>query len=199
MEVTVWYDHVCPWAYAGRSRTKLLQDRGLVVVSRAFELHPELPPEGRPVRAGSRLDRVLDHIADECAAAGLPFTKPTRSPNTRSVLLVAEVVRAHTPHAFAAVDAALARAQWVEGRPIDDPAEVAAILTASGVDPSAVEERIASGEGDQLLDESMRAAREVGVTGTPAWRIGELTIPGLQPTAQFERWVDRLLGRRNGP
>lgn len=197
MEVTAWSDHVCPWAYAGRSRTQLLRRRGLGVVVRAFELHPELPPEGRPVRPGGRLDRVFDHIAVECAAVGLPFRKPDRSPNTHRALALSELVRVHVPERFDQLDDALARAHWVEGRPIDDPDVVRQLLRGCRLDPAPLEDRLADGEGDRLLEASMAAARDVGVTGTPAWRIGELTIPGLQPVEQFERWVDRVL--RRGP
>ena len=35
---------------------------------------------------------------------------------------------------------------------------------------------------------------DVEVTATPAWRIGELTITGLHPLGQFQRWAGRILG-----
>ncbi len=195
----MWNDYICPWAYAARPLTEWLQnaasERGIEVVTRSFELHPELPLEGAPVRPGGRLDRVFDHIAEQCEANGMAFTKPTRSPNSRSVLERAEIVNAHWPDAFAAFDRRLAAAHWVEGLAIDDPAVVAAIATSAGVDPTALDQLATEGVGAALLAESHALAAEVGAAATPSWLVGELVITGLHPEAQFHRWMTRLLDR----
>src|SRR3954469_21890874 len=47
MHATVWSDYICPWAYLGRDRTNLLRALGVTVMPQPYELHPELPPEGR--------------------------------------------------------------------------------------------------------------------------------------------------------
>src|SRR5262245_17653644 len=113
MQAVLWRDHLCPWCYLGRDRTALLESLGVTVDVRSYELHPEIPPEGRAVRPDGRFAAVLDHIAAECEAVGLPFRRPSRIPNTRRVLEVAELVRARAPEAFPVVDAAFYDAQWV--------------------------------------------------------------------------------------
>lgn len=186
MQALLWRDYLCPWCYLGRDRTALLESLGVTVDVRSYELHPEVPPEGRPVRPDGRFAGVLDHIAAECEAVGLPFRRPSRIPNTRRVLEVAEVVRATAPGAFPAVDAAFYDAQWVHDEDLGDPAVVDRILAAAGV-------RVDPDDGALLVEEAMAEAREHDVTGTPAWWVDDrLLIPGVQDRTTLERWVKRL-------
>ena len=192
--MTLWNDYICPWAYAARPHTAWLRSSGIDVTVRSYELHPNLPSKGRPVRPGGRLDLVFDHIAEECKTAGLEFNKPTRSPNTHRLLGITELVALHHPNVFERVDEAIARAHWFDGLAIDDFDVIDAILRRYGIDTAALLDREADGEGNRLLEESMAAALEVEVTATPAWRVGELTITGLHRLDQFQRWTGRILG-----
>ncbi|MEM7340698.1 MAG: DsbA family protein [Actinomycetota bacterium] len=198
--VTVWTDYICPWAYGARHQTEWLRGQGVEVRLRAYELHPEIPPEGRPVRPGGRLDGVFDHIAEECATRNQPFVKPTFTPNSHLVLEVLELVVAHHPNAVADLDDALATAYWVDGSPIDDRDSLRRHTdTVLGQEASAtLWGRWADGEGQRLLEAGRDEAHELGVTATPAWRIGELTVTGLHPDAQFERWMTRVIERTAG-
>lgn len=196
----MWFDYVCPWAYLGRDRTRLMRDLGLEVTLRPYELHPEIPREGVPVRPGGRLDRVLDHIGAECAADGIPFTKPTVSRNSRLALETVEVVRAGWPDAFAGLDEAISAASWVDGLDIARWEVLAPLVEAAGAPVDDVFDGVADGVGTAALAASMAEARERGVTATPAWWVDDvLLIPGAQPREAVERWVTRLLARRSDP
>ena len=135
MRAIVWRDYLCPWCYLGRDRTALMESLGVEVTPMSYELHPDVPMRGHPIRPGGRLDRVLDHVAAECEAAGLPMNKPRRSPNTRRVLELAELLRLREPAAFVQFDAACYRAHWIEGRDLGDPDELRALVRAAGADP----------------------------------------------------------------
>ncbi len=196
MHAVLWSDYICPWCYLGRDRTALMRSLGVTVTQRPFELHPELPPEGRPHRPGGRLDRVLDMIGAECAELGMPFTKPTRTPNSRRALETAEVVRIHAPDAFEALDDALFRTHWVDAGDLGDRATLDSLVAASGADPTAIAELVADGVGAKVLTDAMVDAREHGVTATPAWLVDDvLLIPGAQPREAIERWVTKLAAR----
>lgn len=207
MHITVWNDYICPWAYAARPQTAWLRDQvaakeakngdpGNVTVEisvRSFELHPDLPLEGSEVRPGGRLDKVFDHIAEECAKREQPFSKPTRTPNSHRILALAELVNLHHPETFLSFDEAVARAYWVEGRAIDDSNEVAELLGGLGLDRSLMAE--VDDLGDELLAKARAAAMDVGATATPSWQINDLVVTGLHDDAQFQRWVGRILER----
>ena len=47
VEAVVWSDYLCPWCYVGRDRTAAIEDLGVQVTPLPYELHPEIPPEGR--------------------------------------------------------------------------------------------------------------------------------------------------------
>ncbi len=193
--VTVWNDYICPWAYAARPHTDWLRANGIEVDMRFYELHPNIGPEGRATRPGGRLDQVFDHIASECAKVDLDFNKPDRTPNSHHCLEIMELVRLHHQPSLAELDEAMARAHWVDGLALDDPTVVAQIVSEvlGAEEAAALNERVAEGEGTRLLAESRDTALDLGVTATPAWRIGELTITGLHAPEQFQRWAGRVL------
>ncbi len=198
MHITVWNDYICPWAYAARPQTAWLRSRveaaGLGTVTvRSFELHPDIPLEGRTNRPGGRLDQVFDHIASECASRDQAFVKPRRTPNSHAILALAELVSVRYPDNFVAFDDAVASAHWVDAAAIDDPAVVRRVLTNAGLDADDLTGEAAIAEGERLLAEARAAAMDVGATATPSWQIGDLVVTGLHDDAQFQRWVRRIL------
>jgi len=196
MDAIAWSDYLCPWAYLGRDRTALLRDLGVEVTVQAFELHPEIPPEGVAVRPGGRLDQVFAVIGAECAECDIDFNPPTRSPNTRAVLETAEVVRLHAPGSFAAFDESAARAHWVEGADLGDRDLVRQLVADAGAPADEIADLVADGAGTAALAASMAQARSVGVTATPAWWVNDaLLIPGAQPRDTLQRWITRMLER----
>jgi predicted DsbA family dithiol-disulfide isomerase len=196
VRAVLWSDYICPWCYLGQDRTALLRELGVEVDQRAFDLHPETPPEGRQVRPGGRLESVLARIGRECADAGLPFVVPGRLPRSRLALETAEVVRTAHPSALTALDARLFRAVFVEGGDISDPGVVHDLVTAAGAPADEVAAAVADGVGTRALEAAMAEAREAGVAATPSWLVdGALLIPGALPRDQIRRWVERMRAR----
>lgn len=150
-----------------------------------FELHPEIPSEGRPL--GRRAGEYYGRVAAECDAAGLPFVAPTRLPNTRRVLESAEWVRIHQPEVFGALHDRLFRAHFVDGDDIGDAATVDALLAVCGADASTARDAVDRGVMRPVVDTSIAKAFEAGVTGTPAWLVGDFVVPGVQPRPFYER------------
>jgi predicted DsbA family dithiol-disulfide isomerase len=192
----VWTDYLCPWCYLGHDRTRLMRDLGVDVTPRPFELHPEIPIDGRAIRPDGRLSRLFDRIEAECDELGLPFLRPQRVPNSRRALETAELVRLHAPECFPTLDESLFRAHWVEGLDLGDPDVLDRLVIEAGAPLDDVHRRRERGEGDRAVESSMTEAREHGITSTPTWLVGDgLLIPGAQPRDTIERWVVRLMAR----
>ncbi len=196
MRAVLWRDYLCPWCWLGRDRTALLTELGVTVDARSYDLHPEIPAEGRAVRPDGRFAALLARIDAEAEVVGLPLRVPSRIGNTRLALETVELVRVHWPEAFTGVDVAFYEAQWLHDRDLGDPAVVDAVLAAHGVDPTAVAARRHDGEGARALAAAMDEARQHDVTGTPAWWVADrLLIPGVQDRDTLERWIRRLAER----
>jgi predicted DsbA family dithiol-disulfide isomerase len=196
LEAIVWTDYLCPWCWLGRSQTALLEDLGVAVTPRPFELHPDLPAEGRPVRADGRLASVYARIGAECAARGLPFNPPKRVSRSRRALETSEVVRAIARDQFAELDDSLYRAVFVDGDDIADQRVLDARVENAGLDAADIRARVDDGQGRAAVDDSMRDAYEHGVAATPTWLVaGTLLVPGIQPPEVVERWIGRLRER----
>ena len=199
MHAVVWSDYICPWAYLGRDRTALLRSLGVAVVSMPYELHPDIPPQGRAVRPDGRMARVYAAIADECAEAGMVLRPPSHVPNSGRALATAEVTRAHDPTRFDAMDAALFAAHFVEGRDIGDPDVLDDIVEGAGLPARDIRTLVDRGDGRQSVAASMTHAHDNGVAATPAWLFGAdgdgLVLPGVQPRELYERIVTRLRAR----
>ncbi|HWJ64515.1 MAG TPA: DsbA family protein [Acidimicrobiales bacterium] len=196
MEATCWSDYLCPWCYVGQDRSAQMAALGLVVVHRPYELHPEIPPEGRAIRPDGRLAATFARIAAECEAIGLPFRPPVRMPNTRRALETAEWVRVHHADAADALHAALFDAHFATGLAIDDPDVLDQIVGDAGASVLEVREAIADGRASALVDASMAEARSAGVSSTPTWVLNDgFTIPGALDRATLDRWITKIVAR----
>jgi predicted DsbA family dithiol-disulfide isomerase len=194
--IMVWSDYLCPWCYLGLDRERQLEELGLEVVIRPFELHREIPLDGRELRDGGRTAMVFDHVGRECEAVGLPFRRPARSPNTRAVLGAAEHVRLTQPDVFPALHRALFRAHFAEGRDLGDAAVVDELIASCGGDPAAVRCAVDDGTAQQALERSMAEAWDHEVTGTPAFLLPSgFVIPGVQDRETMARIAQRTLER----
>ena len=191
--MTVWSDYLCPWCYLGLDREAQLQELGVDVVVRPYELHPEIPIEGRAIRDDGRTAAVFDHVGRECESVGLPFRRPARSPNTCAVLAAAEHVRRTQPHAFPALHRALFAAHFVEARDIGDADVVDELIRSCGGDPAPVRTAVDTGVAQEALAASMAEAWDHEVTGTPAFLLPSgFVIPGVQDRETMERIVERM-------
>ena len=198
MEATCWSDYLCPWCYLGQSRSALMERLGVTVVHLPFELHPEIPPAGRPIRIDGRLAPTFARVAEECEAIGLPWRAPTRMPNTRRALETAEWVRVHHREAAPALHAAIFDAHMARGLAIDDPDVLDRLAERSQAPARDVRAAVEAGEASPLVDASMEAARVAGVSSTPTWVLDDgFQIPGALDAATLERWVTKIVARRS--
>ena len=195
VQAVVWSDYLCPWCYVGQARTALLERLGVSVVPLPYELHPELPAEGREVSDRARLR--YEHMARLAEEAGLPFRIPDRVPNTRDAHRALLWARATLPaQAVDALHRALFDAMFVAGAFLGDPAVVDEHLACIGADPVAYRAAVADGALDQAVTAAREDAIDAGATGAPAWLVdGRLLIAGVQDPAFFERMVARLASR----
>ena len=194
MRIEIYSDTICPWCLIGKRRLeRALQARPqseLELIWRAFQLNPNMPPEGLDrdryleLKFGGteRARQVYEPIAAAGESEGIPFDFENigRTPNTaashRLIRMAQEAGRAE------AATEKVFSAYFFEGRDIGDPDVLADIAAAVGLSREQTAARLAGTEGLlEVLAEDARA-REIGIQGVPTFIFeGKYVLSGAHP------------------
>jgi predicted DsbA family dithiol-disulfide isomerase len=168
-----------------------------------FELHPEIPPEGRSrdeVLPPAYRARAEDGVNRLAAQVGLQLRLHDRLINSRPALQAAEFARQQGR--FEPMHKELFHAYWDEGRDISDLAVLSEVAAQAGVDVPAMEQAIAEDRFGDYLDARRAEAEALMINGIPAHVIDDrYLVMGAQPYDLFQRVMAKLgVGIRNsGP
>jgi 2-hydroxychromene-2-carboxylate isomerase len=195
-----WFDFASTYSYPAAVRIgPLAAEAGVEVRFRPFLLGPIFKAQGWdsspfnlfPAK-GRNMWRDLERL---CEDAGLPFRKP--EPFPQNSLLAARVAIAGMDHETGAgwgdaFSIAVYRAQFADGRRIDEPATLGAILADLNVDAKAALESALSDGNKLRLRAQTEEAQRLGVFGAPTFVTagGEL-FWGNDRLEQALRWAKR--------
>ena len=159
-----------------------------------FELHPEIPPEGRPreeVLPAAYMARAEEGVNRLAAGVGLHLVLHKRLINSRPALQAAEFAREHGR--FDAMHHELLKAYWDEGKDVSDIAVLREVAARAGVDVPGMESAIAADRFGDYLDARRAEADELGINGIPAHVIADrYLVMGAQPYDLFERVMAKV-------
>ena len=159
-----------------------------------FELHPEIPPEGRPrdeVLPAAYMARAQEGVSRMAAAVGLHLVLHERLINSRPALQAAEFAR--EKGRFDAMHDELMKAYWDEGRDVSDMAVLREVAARAGVDVTGMEAAVKEDRFGDYLDARRQEAEELGITGIPAHVIADkYLVMGAQPYDLFERVMAKV-------
>lgn len=200
MIIDIFSDVVCPWCFIGKRRLeRALSERpdlDVEVTWRAFQLNPEMPPEGMDrsrylvakFGSGERAKRIYDEITTAGAGEGIDFgfDRIASTPNT---------VNAHRLIRLAGekgcqeqVVELLFHRYFEEGVDIGDDGHLTAVATEAGLDRAAVRAYLASDSGLGAVRIEELEARRLGITGVPCFIIdNRYAISGAQASEVFLR------------
>jgi 2-hydroxychromene-2-carboxylate isomerase len=189
-----WFDFASTYSYPAAVRIgRLAAEAGVQVRFRPFLLGPIFKAQGwdsspfnlYPAK-GRNMWRDLERL---CEDEGLPFRKP--EPFPQNSLLPARVAVAGMGQGWGeAFSVAVYRAQFAEGRRIDEPATLAAILSDLNVEPKAALDAAQSDDNKLRLRAETEEAARLGVFGAPTFTTagGEL-FWGNDRLEQALRWA----------
>ena len=159
-----------------------------------FELHPEIPPEGRPrneVLPAAYMARAQEGVNRMAAAVGLQLSVHERLINSRPTLQAAEFAREQGR--FDAMHHELLKAYWDEGHDVSDMAVLRDVATRTGVDVAGMEAAVRENRFGDYLDARRAEAEDLGINGIPAHVIADkYLVMGAQPYDLFERVMAKL-------
>ena len=167
-----WFEFASTYSYPAAMRIgALARARGVIVRWRPFLLGPVFKAQGwdnspfniYPVK-GRYMWRDLERI---CAAAGLPFVRPTVFP--QNTILAARVALVALAEGWGEdFSRAVYAAEFGEGRDIGAPGLIADILTALGRDADAVITRAQADDNKLMLRKNTEEAQALGIFGAPS-------------------------------
>ena len=201
MRIDVFSDVVCPWCFVGKRRLEQALDAAKIADAEvhwhAFQLNPDLPPEGVDRRqyleakfGPGAMERIHARLDEAGRSAGIDFQfdKIQRSPNTldaHRLLWLAGTRGRQGP-----LKEALLRAYFLEGRDVGDRAVLADIAARVGMDGD-IPAWLASDAGIREVREDLMQAARFQISGVPFFIFeGRLALSGAQPPEVFLQALD---------
>lgn len=159
-----------------------------------FELHPEIPKEGRPrdeVLPAAYRGRVEEGLRRMAADVGLTIRHHDRLINSRPALQAAEFARSRGQ--FLPMHRQLFKAYWEEGQNVSDPEVLRQVAERAGVDATAMGQAVQDNMYGEYLDARRAEAEDLMISGIPAHVIADrYLVMGAQPYEVFERVLTQL-------
>jgi predicted DsbA family dithiol-disulfide isomerase len=159
-----------------------------------FPLHPETPPEGRPLAElfagrGYDLDAMYTRMKGLMDAEGLPYGRRTHTYNSR---LAQELGSwAETQPGGGAIHDALFRAYFVDARNIGDPDVLLEVAQSVGLSDAAARQVLAQRSFKTAVDQDWARSAQLGVTGVPTFVAQGYGVVGAQPYETLERLMQQ--------
>ncbi|EMK15229.1 DSBA-like thioredoxin domain protein [Leptospira kirschneri serovar Bim str. 1051] len=213
-KIAIYSDVVCPWCYIGKKRLedaisirkKSHPDDKIEIEWRAFQLNPDLAPEGEDrilhmTRKFGSMDRVkmmVQRVADIANSENLPFLSEQEGHQPNTFLLHALIRKAKEYRKDSILSEIFFRKFFAEGKNLSDTNIILESLREAGIQ----EDNLYSVQKDttllQEVREEERKGRELGVSGVPFFVFNEkCAVSGAQESNLFLQIFDRLEGENS--
>jgi 2-hydroxychromene-2-carboxylate isomerase len=168
-----WFEFASTYSYPAAMRiSPLAEAAGVAVRWRPFMLGPIFKEQGWTTSPfnlfpakGRNMWRDLERT---CGTLGLPFVRPTTFP--QNTLLAARVALVGLAEAWGEdYCRAIYRAEFAEGRTVEETETIAGVLTGLGLDAGAVLDRAQSNENRSQLRAHTEEAQRLGIFGSPSF------------------------------
>lgn len=168
-----WFEFASTYSYPAAMRiSPLAEAAGVAVRWRPFMLGPIFKEQGWTTSPfnlfpakGRNMWRDLERT---CGTVGLPFVRPKIFP--QNTLLAARVALVGLAEAWGEdYCRAIYRAEFAEGRTVEETATIAGVLTGLGLDAGAVLDRAQSNENRSQLRGHTEEAQRLGIFGSPSF------------------------------
>ncbi|EAR20472.1 DsbA family oxidoreductase [Nitrococcus mobilis] len=193
--IEVYIDYICPFCYVGNARLQRIAQRYPVTIQYRFvEIHPDNPPQGRPLSElgypPEQWRRMMDNLNAMVSQEGLPMGERTFTTNSRKALLLAQATLDERPVAFPALNEALFQAYFTEGRNIGEEAVLRELAQHHGIEDLLTPAWETALYRQRLL-EHVEAAQQIGLTGVPTVVVADQPFAGAVSMETLEEALRR--------
>lgn len=178
---------------------KLKQEYNVEVEWRPFYLYWDTPPEGRELPAyiqRARAGGAEERLKEMALSYGMDFRSTERIYNTRLAHEATEYARENgKANEF---HKALFRRVYAEGQ---DPSQWSVLRSTAqelGLNADEMQQLVESGRYTQYVEDQVRWAQQIGVSGVPTYVIDErYAIVGAQPYEVFKNALAEILKQKS--
>ncbi len=170
-----------------------MADYGVEVEWRAFELHPELPPEGGSLGYDpERTKGFRARLEAMAAEAGLEMRFAGKVSNSRLALEATEYARDHDK--LEPFHRAVFAAYFRDRENIGDAEVLVRLGETAGLDPPGLKQALEERTYSESVEHQIELARRLNIAAVPSFIFdGKYLLQGAQPYQVFQQLMDEYV------
>jgi len=192
MNVTVYYDYICPFCYLGTKRILgLAKEFDLNIDWKGIEIHPEFPPEGKKrtkTLKSKSFAKTIYTMADE---DNIKIKLPGFATNSRRALEASEFAK--TKDRLLEFHLSVYEAYFLEGQNIGDTETVLKIGEKAGISKKELRQCLDERAMFDNIEANKKEAEDNFILGVPSFLFGTFPLYGNQSTDTMKQIIKRSL------
>lgn len=193
MNVTVYYDYICPYCYLGTKRIlELSKEFDLTIEWKGIEIHPEFPPQGQKRSKTLKSKSFAKTVYSMAKEDNIEIKLPGFATNSRLALEASEFAKGKGK--FPEFHMAIYEAYFLEGRNIGDIEIVLEIGEKAGLDDKhGLKECLNKRYMFDKIKTNKEDAEENLILGVPTFVFGNFPVHGNQSTQTMRSIIKRSI------
>lgn len=192
MNVTVYYDYICPFCFLGTKRIlELSKEFDLTIDWKGIEIHPEFPPQGKKRTRTLKSKSFAETIREMAQEDNMEIKLPGFATNSRQSLEASEFAK--VKGRFLEFHIGSYEAYFLEGRNIGDIEIILDIGEKAGLDKSDLSDCLDKRTMFDQIVANKKDAEDNLVLGVPTFMFGKFPVHGNQSTQTMRHLIKRAL------
>ena len=192
VKMVVYSDYLCPFCFIANELVKRLKQKFTLDIEwKPFELHPNL--ELMPDINSEYIKRAWLNVERLSKEYKIKIKLPSYLSLSRKALMTSEFARAHGR--FDACHDMIFNAYFLEGKDIAKVTILLDIIKKLDLNEAKFKESLKNEAYSKYITNSIRELHSYGITGVPAFFIGEdpLIVIGAQPQELLEKVIKKII------
>ncbi len=191
MNITVFYDYICPFSYIGSKRIqKIASDYGIEIEWKGYEIHPEYPSDGKLRKRSLKMAKVNESLKSVMDEEESKFKLPGFVTNTKMALEAAEFAK--TEGKFLEFHNSCYDSYMINRKNIGDINVILEIGENVGVNKHLLQEALTNKEMTDSLESYKEDAKKADVFGVPTILFNDFRIHGVQSIETYKSFIKKF-------
>ncbi len=191
MNITVFYDYICPFSYIGSKRIQnIAGDYGIEIEWKGFEIHPEYPSDGKLRKRSLKMAKVNESLKSVMDEEESKFKLPGFVTNTKMALEAAEFAK--TQGKFLEFHNSCYDSYMINRENIGDINVILEIGESIGIDKHRLQEALTNKEMTDSLESYKEDAKKADVFGVPTILFNDFRIHGVQSIETYKSFIKKF-------